>query len=232
MGRPRTGLPVSGTVKRAMLLILKIPDNAVGGSGVTVRRRQGGAGMTMRDSAYAPAGGRSAARAATGLGRLEKRPPQEQGGDIRLARSSIEPPARLQAQRPRLTDNDGKRPRMKGLLHDAQNLGILPAFDPDDTRRLQAEAGEAGRIAIGAAQSPERTSFLDAQNSGGCRRHKRRHRRRKLGFESIRQELVKRAKLKAAVRERRVQPAILERQDLIALACLHVAPLKGEDLHP
>ena len=113
-------------------------------------------------SAHAPAGGRSAARAATGLGRLEKRAPQEKGGDIRLARCGIEPPARLQAQRPRLTDNGGKRPRMKGLLHDAQNLGILPAFDPDDTRRLQAEAGEARRIAIGAAQSPERISFPDA----------------------------------------------------------------------
>jgi hypothetical protein len=171
-------------------------------------------------SAYAPAGGRSAARAATGLGRLEKRPPQEQGGDARLPRRGIEPPGRLQAQRPRLTDNNGKRPRMKGLLHDAQNLGILPAFDPDDAGRLQAEAGEAGRIAIGAAQSPERISFPDAQNPGGHRRHKRRHRRRKLGFKSIRQELVKRAKLKAAMRERRVQPAVLERQDLIALACL------------
>ena len=188
--------------------------------------------MTVRDGADAPAGARSAARAATGLGRLEKRPPQEKGSDPRLTRRGIESPARLQAQRPRLTHNGGKRERMKGLLHDAQNLGILPAFDPDDARRLQAEAGEAGRIAIGAAQSPERRSFPDAQNSGGDRRHKRRHRWRKLGFESIRQELVERAKLKAAMRERRVQPAILERQDLIALACLQARPLKGADLHP
>ena len=197
-----------------------------------MRGGQGDAGMTMRGSADAPAGGRSAARAAACFGRFEKRPPQEKGGAPRLARRRIEPPARLQAQRSRLTYNGGKRARMKGLLHDAQNLGILPAFDPDDTRRLQAEADEAGRIAIGAAESPERISFPDAQNSGGRRRCKRRHRRRKLGFESIRQELVERAKLKAAMRERRVQSAILERQDLIALACLHVTPLKGEDLHP
>ena len=183
-------------------------------------------------SAHAPAGGRSAARGATGLGRLKKRPPQEKGSDPRLARCSVEPPACLQAQRPRLADNGGKRARMQGLLHDAQNFGILPAFDPDDAGRLQAEAGEAGRIAIGVAQSPERISFPDAQNSGGRRRRKRRHRRRKLGFKSIRQELVKRAKLKAAIRQRRVQPAILERQDLIALACLQAPPLKGLDLHP
>jgi hypothetical protein len=188
--------------------------------------------MRMREGANAPAGGRSAARAATGLGRFEKRPPQEKGSDPRLARRGIESPARLQAQRPCLTDNGGKRARMQGLLHDAQNLGILPAFDPDDAGRLQAEAGKAGRIAIGAAQGPERISFPDAQNSGGDRRRKRRHRRRKLGFESIRQELMKRAKLKAAMRERRVQPAILERQDLIALACLQVTLLKGADLHP
>jgi hypothetical protein len=149
-----------------------------------------------------------------------------------LTRRGIEPPARLQAQRSRLSYNGGKRERMESFFHDAQNLGILPAFDPHNTRRLQAEAGEAGRIAIGAAQSPERISFPDAQNSGGRRRRERRHRRRKLGFESIRQELVKRAKLKTAMRERRVQPAILERQDLIALACLQVAPLKGAYLHP
>jgi hypothetical protein len=183
-------------------------------------------------SAHAPAGGRSAARAGACFGRLKKRPPQEQGGDSRLARRGVEPPARLQAQRPRLADNGGKRARMQGLLHDAQNFGILPAFDPHDAGRIQAEAGEARRITIGAAQSPERISFPDAQNPGGCRRSKRRHRRRKLGFESIRQELVKRAKLKAAVRERRVQSAILERQDLIALACLQAPPLKGLDLHP
>ena len=121
---------------------------------------------------------------------------------------------------------------MQSLLHDAQNLGILPAFDPDDTRRLQAEAGEAGRIAIGAAQSPERVSFFGPQNPGRNRCRKGRHRRDKFGFKPIRPELVKRAKLKAAMRERRVQPAILERQDLIALACLQMAPLKGADLHP
>jgi hypothetical protein len=123
-----------------MLLILKIPDKAVGVSG-----------MTIRDSANAPAGGCSAARAGACFGRFEKRPPQEKGSDPRLARRSVEPSACLQAQRSCLSYNGGKRERMESLLHDAQNLSIFPAFDPDDTRRIQAEADEAGRIAIGAA---------------------------------------------------------------------------------
>jgi hypothetical protein len=116
-----------------------------------MRRRQSGAGMTIRDSANAPAGGCGGARAGACFGRFEKRPPQEKGGYPRSAGRSVEPPACLQAQRPRLSYNGGKRERMESLLHDAQNLSIFPAFDPDDTRRIQAEADEAGRIAIGAA---------------------------------------------------------------------------------
>jgi hypothetical protein len=43
---------------------------------------------------------------------------------------------------------------------------------------------------------------------------------------------VKRAKLQAAMRKRRVQPAILERQNLLGLARFQVVALKGADLHP
>jgi hypothetical protein len=121
---------------------------------------------------------------------------------------------------------------MQSLLHDAQNLGILPAFDPDDADWIEAEAGKAGRIAIGAAQSPERVSFLGPQNPGRNRRRKGRHRRDKFGFKPIRPELVKRAKLKAAMRKRRVQLGILKRQRLIAGARFQRVTLKGADLHP
>jgi hypothetical protein len=135
-------LPVSRNVKNVTLLIGKIPENAVGVSGMTMRRRQAGSRMTVafemtvRDSANAPASGCSAARAGACFGRFEKRPPQEKGSDPRLARCSVEPPTCLQAQRSCLSYNGGKRERMESLLHDAQNLGIFPAFDPDDTRRL------------------------------------------------------------------------------------------------
>ena len=91
-------MPVSGTVKKVTLFIEKIPDNAVGVSG-----------MTMRDSAHAPAGGRGAARGATGFGRLEKRPPQEKSGDTRLAGRRFQPSPRLQGQRAGLAYNGGKR---------------------------------------------------------------------------------------------------------------------------
>jgi hypothetical protein len=151
---PGNGLPVSGTVKNVTLFIGKIPDNAVGVSGMTMRRGQAGSGMTMRGSAHAPARGRSAARAAAGLGRLDKRPPQEKCCHARLPRRRVQPSPRLQAQRSRLAYNGGKRARMQSLLHDAQNLVVFPAIDPDDALGVEAEAGETWGIAIGSARSP------------------------------------------------------------------------------
>ncbi len=176
-----------------MLLIVKIPDNAVGVSG-----------MTIGYSAHAPARGRSAARAAASFRGLEKGSPQEKRCDTRLPRSRVKPASRLQAERARLANNGSERPRMQSLLHDAQNLGVLPAFDPDDAERIEAEAVEAGRIAIGKARSPQRISFPLSQNPrckgcgkgchGGC----------KFGLQPVRSELVKRTKLQAAVGKRRV----------------------------
>ena len=121
---------------------------------------------------------------------------------------------------------------MQSLLHDAQNLVVLPAIDPDDARGIKAEGCEAWHIAIGAARSPKRVSFPDAQNPGSHRGRKRRHCRRKFGLQAVRAELVKRAKLQGPVRKRRVQAAILKRQSLLAQARLQVVPLKGADLHP
>ena len=207
-------MPVSGIVKKAML-----SDNAVGVSGVTVS-----------DSAHAPAGGRSPARAAPGL-RGKKRPPLEKRCHTRLPRRRVQPSPRFQAQRSRFANNDGKRPRMQGLFHDSQNLVILPAIDPDDALSVEAEAGEAGRIAIGAARSPKRVSFPDTQNPGRYCCRECRHCRRKFGFQPIRSELVKCAKLQGPVRKWRIQKTILKRQGLIAQACLQVVPLKGTDLH-
>ncbi len=75
-------------------------------------------------------------------------------------------------------------------------------------------------------------SFPFVQNPGRHRCRKRRHRRRKFGLQPIRPELVKRAKLQAAVRKRGVQPAILKRQNLIAQARFQKVTLKGADFHP
>jgi hypothetical protein len=183
-------------------------------------------------STHAPAGSRSTARAATGLRGFEKRPPLEKRCHARLPRGRVQPSSRFQAQRSRLSHDGGKRARMQSLLHDAQDLVVLPAIDPDDALSVEAEAGEAGQIAIGAARSPKRVSFPDAQNPGRYRCSKRRHRGRKFGFKPIGPELVKRAKLEAAMGKGRVQPAILERQNLIALARFQVVPFKGTDLHP
>ncbi len=101
-------------------------------------------------SAHPPAGGRGAARGATGL-QIEKRPPQEKRCHARLPRRRVQPSPCFQAQRSCLADNRGQRPRMQSLFHDAQNLVILPAFNPEDAGRIEPEANEAGRIAIGAA---------------------------------------------------------------------------------
>ncbi len=105
----------------------------------------------MRDSADAPACDGSAAWAAAVFGGLEKGASQEKGGDTRVAGRRVEPAPRLQAQRSCLAYNGGNRPRMQSLFHDAQNLIVLPAIDPDDPGRIEPEADETGRIAIGAA---------------------------------------------------------------------------------
>jgi hypothetical protein len=69
---------------------------------------------------------------------------------------------RLQAQRASLAYDGGSAARMQGLFHDAQDLVVLPAIDPDDARGIKPEADEAGQIAVGAARSPKCVSFPDA----------------------------------------------------------------------
>ncbi len=63
-------------------------------------------------------------------------PPQEQRRDTGLPGGGVEPSRRLEAQRARLAQNRGQRAGMQGFLHDAQNIGILCAIDPDDARGL------------------------------------------------------------------------------------------------
>lgn len=105
---------------------------------------------------------------------------------------------------------------MERLLHDAKNLGILPAFDPDDAPRVEAEAGEARRIAVRAAHSPQRIATAQTQNPGCQRCRKGCRRWRKFGLKAIRADFVKRTKLKTAMRKSSVQPVIFERQEPIA----------------
>ena len=92
----------------------------------------------MRYGAHPPAGGRSPARATTALRGFEKRPPQEKRRRARLPRRRVQPSPRLQAQRSCLAYNGGQRLRMQGLFHDAQNLVVLPAIDPDDAGGVEA----------------------------------------------------------------------------------------------
>ncbi len=159
-------------------------------------------------------------------------PPQENRGDARLAGCRIEPPPGLQAQRARLAQNRGQRPRMKRLLHHAQNLGILPAIDPDDASRIEAEARQPRRIAIGPARRPQHMSLLLTQNAGRHRCGKRGHRGRKFALQSIRPEFMKRAELQAATRKRRIQPPIRKGQNAAAFLRFQMMALKGADLHP
>jgi hypothetical protein len=68
-------------------------------------------------------------------------PPQKKRRGTGLPGRGIEPAPHLQIQRACLAQNRAQRSRMQGLLHDAQNLRILPAIGPDDAGRVEAEAG-------------------------------------------------------------------------------------------
>ena len=68
-------------------------------------------------------------------------PPQEQRRSTGLPGGGIEPARGLQVQRGRLAQNRRRRTRMQGFLHDAQDLGLLRAIDPDDAGRIEAQAG-------------------------------------------------------------------------------------------
>ena len=65
----------------------------------------------------------------------------------------VNQPARERAQA-RLAKDGSQRARVQSLFHDAQDLGILRTVDPDDAGRIEAQAEEARRIAIGLARRP------------------------------------------------------------------------------
>jgi len=121
---------------------------------------------------------------------------------------------------------------MKRLFHDAQNLGILPAIDPNDAGRIEPEAAQAGRITVGPARSPQHEALAALQDAGRHRCGKRRHGRRQLGLHPVRPELVKRAKLQAAAWKRRVETPICKGQNAAASRCFQMMALKQAHLHP
>ncbi len=142
----------------------------------------------------------------------------------------IEPARGFQVQRARLAQNGGQRARMQGFLHDAQHLGILHAFGPDDARRIEAQPGQPRRIAIGAARRPEEKAILRTQN---VRRHncrKGRHGRRQFALQAVRAKFVERTKRQAAPRQRCIQPRVRERQN--ASPPLQTVAFKRADLQP
>jgi hypothetical protein len=95
-------------------------------------------------------------------------PPQEQRRSAGLPGGGIEPACGLEVQRARLAQNRRHRARMQGFLHDAQDLGLLRTVDPDDAGRIEAQAEEARRMAIGLTRRPQEKAIVFAQN---VRRH-------------------------------------------------------------
>ncbi len=118
---------------------------------------------------------------------------------------------------------------MQGFLHDAQDFGILRAFDPDDARRIEAQAGQAWCIAIGLAFRPEEEAIVFAQNFRRDRCRKGCHGRRQFAFQAARAKFVERAKCKAAARQGCVQPRVRERQNAKA-AHLQTVAFERADL--
>ncbi len=183
-------------------------------------------------SAHTPARGGAAARGIARLGRLKHRPAQQKRGCARLPGRCVEPSTHLQTQRARLAHNRGQRPRMQSFFHDAQDLGVLPAIDPHDAGRVETEARQPWRIAIGAARCPQHISLAAAQNACRHRCGESRHRGRKFSLQPVRPELVKRAKLQAAPWKRRIHPRIRKRQNEPAFRNFQMMAFKGADLHP
>ena len=128
-------------------------------------------------------------------------PPQEQRRSAGLPGGGIEPARGLQVQRARLAQNRGHRARMQGFLHDAQDLGLLRTVDPDDAGRIEAQAEEARRMAIGLTRRPQEKTIVLAQN---FRRHNCReggHGRRQFALQAACAKFVERAKGKPTARQ-------------------------------
>jgi uracil-DNA glycosylase len=189
------------------------------------------AGSGMTDGGDTPAGGRGAARSVARAGWLGKMPPQQKRGRARLPGRRVEPAPRLQGQRARFAQHGGQRPRMQRLFHDAQDLAVLAAVDPDDAARIEAEACEPGRVAVAADRRPEQMTLPAAKDARRNCRDETRDGRREFSLQPLRGKLMQRAELQAAVRERRIQAGVRERQNAAVLG-LQVMAFQGADLHP
>jgi hypothetical protein len=138
-------------------------------------------------------------------------PPQEQRRCTGLPGGGIEPARGLQVQSARLAQDRRHRARMQGFLHDAQDFGLLRAFDPDDAGRIEAQAEEARRMAIGLTRCPQEKTIVLVQN---FRRHRCReggHGRRQFALQAACAKFVERAKRKPAPRQVFVQACVRER---------------------
>ena len=137
-------------------------------------------------------------------------PPQEQRRSAGLPGGGVEPARGLQVQRARLAQNSRHRARMQGFLHDAQDLGLLRTVDPDDAGRIEAQAGQARRMAIGLTRRPQQKTIVLMQN---FRRHNCReggHGRRQFALQAACAKFVERAKGKTAARQAFVQACVRE----------------------
>jgi len=159
-------------------------------------------------------------------------PPQKKRRGAGLPGCGIEPAPHLQTERARLAQNRSQRPRVQGLLHDAQNLGILSAIGPDDAGRVEAKAGQAWRIAIGKACGPEEKSILAVQDPArGCGRESR-HGRRRFALTWPRTKFVKCRSLQTASRQRCIEPPAGEGYRAGLPGCFQTMAFEGADLHP
>ncbi len=102
---------------------------------------------------------------------------------------------------------------MQGFLHDAQDLGLIRAADPNDAGRIEAQAGQARRITVSLARRPEQEAIVRTQNfrRHGCR--KGGHGRRQFAFQAACAKFVECAKCQAAPWQGRIQPRVRERQN-------------------
>jgi hypothetical protein len=157
-------------------------------------------------------------------------PPQEQRRCPGLPGGGIEPARGLQVQRARLAQNRRHRAGVQGFLHDAQDFGILHAFDPNDAGWIEAQAGQARRIAIGPARGPEEKAIVLAQNFRRHRRRKGCHGRHQLAFQAACAKFVESAKCEPAPRQRLIQPRVRERQN--ARVRLQMMAFERADLQP
>jgi hypothetical protein len=146
--------------------------------------------------------------------------PQEKGGRARLPGRRVEPAPSLQAQCARFAQHGGQRPRMQRLFHDAQDLAVIPALNPDDAARIEAEARETRRVAVASDRRPEEMTLAAAKDARRNRRGETRDRGREFSLQPPRREFMERAGLQAAAREGRIEADVRERQNAAVFGAL------------